>query len=453
MALASAPSALFASPTEHVADNGFEENCSALNPSLFDRVPDEVVLGIVRDCPSAWFLLSKRIDRLARSARQPRTTLRTSRQFEHDPGARARHASSFVGARYLLPGVGQGGTHAIDSILGTLINLRHLTVDGVLRNGVDYVVSASFTNALGRLTSLTSLVLDTQVDLTIEDSSFSLAISLPSLRRLDVGYGCYQFRQLFSPPPPKLEHLGISSTPPQEDFYDLLPWRSLTSLSLDFEVLNSHEPLATGRLALFCGALRKALFADSAEDEPVDLPLRRFAMWISPFTHPIHPSYFTTNPRDREPTLEEWIDLIKLLNLTSVQHLDLHVWFSLVRPIEVPPLIKVTSVTVFCNELEGGDSLGYEAFQLVSLLPYFPSLRHLRIDPFPLNRYGVPDMNVPHPSTTEYLFRHPVVAAVLLALQDTAVVQFSFPYEDGCDYRWTRAETGEPFEAERYRVY
>ncbi|GAA6038086.1 hypothetical protein JCM8097_007539 [Rhodosporidiobolus ruineniae] len=437
-----------ASALQHVEDKGFGLTDKQTRLSPFDRLPDEVALHIIASSRSGWSGVSKRLRRLAREHYSPTVTLRSAGQNKIY-GVRAFGIPRVVEAHYVVPRLSQRS--GVEAVLGAMGNLRILTIVSSLSTGAHYVFPCSFTDTLSRLPSVRELSIDVGAEFSFEDTTFSLATALPRLTKLEIGSQCHSLYQLMTPTPIQLEHLSLVATPAQDDIYELLPWSNLVSLDLNFETRNSMTAFPC-ILASFCRSFRKAILPAGSKGQPARLPLRRFTLYISPFSSGIDYTHLNRFPQDVEPTLVEWVKLVKLLNLTSVNHLDLHLWFPLVFPAEVPAMPSITSLTLICNEMHDDDSINDQAFQLLSLLPYFPSLRRLRIDPFPLNRYGVPDLNVPHPSTTAYLFRHPVVAAVLFALQDTAVVQFSFPYEDGCDYRWTRAEVGEPFEAERYRA-
>ncbi|GAA6031360.1 hypothetical protein JCM8097_005623 [Rhodosporidiobolus ruineniae] len=274
-------------------------------------------------------------------------------------------------------------------------NIISLTLTGSVDDDGDEVdLTTPISNCLSTFQQLETLVLDFDHPFSFEDTTFNIGRCLPQLRSLTLGSQCLCYRQLLDHPCPKLEHLSLAYNEQDEDddIYPVIPWSTLTSLSI-------YLPTKAGN---FCPQQR---FLKSLDDALLS------------------PIYGCANSE------------------TVLSHV----------PEDLPSLISVMSLTVVEDALDL--SAVKELFGLHKLISLFPFLRILCLEGVKFApEVDADERQLYSPDSLDFLLRHATLPALLLSLTQSTVLSFAW-FANPETYRWTRSSVVEQFEVERWRPY
>ncbi|GAA6038068.1 hypothetical protein JCM8097_007530 [Rhodosporidiobolus ruineniae] len=423
-------------------EQGAEELKAA---SPFDRLPDEVV-GLIVDGAADYgkrelstFALNRRLYRIAREVywselhaasegNGPRRIIKRLAR-EHDRQRQIRRLWYFNPKRLESAGDYES---AILTGLTNLVELQ-LTTFGVR-------VPAHLTETIQGYSKLTKLTLSFYGDATTEDAfedpSFSLGSHLPLVNTLVFDINTRGVVQLLSQPCPNLKRLDLAVTPQSKSIIPLLPWSSLVTLSIRLPHVRT------------LGYFQRPLFKISIQldQRATAIPLRRLAL---------HNMILERTPyyggADQETlTIDQTLELFKLLAQTSVEHLQLLLPGSLDDIDEVVTIPSVRSVKL---RLGGEKQLDVRdaatPHKLYTLLRLFPNLEYLELEYFDFapDRYHTD----PPADSIEFLLKRPTLCALLAYLRQSALLSLTLDNLGDSKHRWTRRTKDEEFRVERYK--
>ncbi|GAA6030307.1 hypothetical protein JCM8097_009039 [Rhodosporidiobolus ruineniae] len=473
-------SASTANSTDEAArgpDDVDDEGAGEVVPSSpFDRLPDEVVVEILRqampstywDVPLDSMIVNKRIFALF----QP---LRFSRFYFSELSnailARPKEIGTVAHLEYWA-----SPSHpqvVVDEcrMLDVFRNLTSLTVkllpdvlaheapeeaahatsysfgveDGPLEEHIrEYGFPLTFTESLKQLKHLEYLYLRPRSEYKLEDSTFSIARDLPQLRRLVLDEPSSSLHQLLTPSP-CLSHLRLFrfdamdfTTSSREDLpLDLLPWSILVSLSIDLGSFGDWQPA----LAKLVASLEDALFPSVPIDWPGKLPLRRL--------HLYDPLVDESQPRSSGLSAVDIRRLFELLAVTGTEEVGFDLSIALHYPDELPALPSVKVLRISARDeraMEQPDHVA--AFSI--FLRSAPALEYLELHGV-LFSASYPKTGVA-PVSLDMLFQYSPLFDLLAAIRPSTILSVAWnpPYANHA-YRWIRSAADEDFEVDWYR--
>ncbi|GAA6031325.1 hypothetical protein JCM8097_005603 [Rhodosporidiobolus ruineniae] len=441
MASSTSSSASTAASTERATSEGREEVVEEVKVSPFDRLPDEVVAKILqpvvrkalRQRDYSKPLISKRLFALSDpywlSLWSPRAEDVPPLFFRPEACLLVRSLKYTPAGRILEPFDWEV------LALTAFANLTSFKLCGTVWEGRVRIVALpkTFSRLLEQLQHLLSLSLELDDDFTFVDTEFSVGQSLPQLQQLILGCACTTecAKQLLKDSAPNLKRLEVW-TEHAVDVYPLLPWSSLTHLSISLSLNWPEWPL------MLAGSLRAALYPEQgSSDLPSALPLRelQFRGWDSHHKTP--------------PCFDQFRAFLELLSLTRVGRLLLPGDMPWCDFDDVPVLNAVESLDFWFFRLADKDSIEEQGpFRILAALP---RLRFLHLEYLSLEDPSLPVSDRLSPST-DLVLRHPAFTSFLDSLTSTSVLRLDW-IVDNETYRWTRSRATEEFEVERFRPY
>ncbi|GAA6030309.1 hypothetical protein JCM8097_009040 [Rhodosporidiobolus ruineniae] len=442
-------------------DDVQEDSVGEVKPqSPFDRLPDEVVIEILRsalpnghwDTSAGNMLVNKRIYALSRELRFAHYFFSklnngiigqhdvigdvksveywTSRSHPQAVDYEGRMLSLFRNITSLTVKLLSDVLDAEDPSNGTEPDEGDLEVRGFLEEAG---FPPSFTDSLKLLQHLEYLCICPTSSYRLQDRDFSIAQHLPRLRRLILREPEVGLRFLLTPPPPLshmtlLRHEVVASGGSLPDLpLDLIPWATLRSLSLNLFSENGISAL----LGL-------------SSDHPGGLPLCHFHLAdpLSSLAAP-HSFYLSINGMRR---------LFELLAMAPLEKAGFHISLALRLPDQVPSLPLVNTLRLHGDPLDDNEVIS-SANHLSSFLSSFPSLHHLELThvSFAATSPDVSRLSL-DPASDAFTLLYPVLDTFLKLLHKTTLLSLKWrPVHDSELYCWVRSAPYEDFQVDRYR--